>query len=60
MEPRVPRLALLAALLAGCGGSPAIRLAPAWTSAGVAIPDDVFGHNTVWAEGGLGIWDDVA
>lgn len=59
MEPRVRRVALCAALLAGCGGSPAITLAPAWTSAGVPIADDVFGHNTVWAEGGLGIWNDA-
>ena len=46
--------------VAGCGGSSQLALAPAWTSAGVAIAPDLFGHNTVWSQGGLGLWNDAA
>ena len=68
MEPRVRRVigalavaavAVLALGVAGCGGASEIALAPPWTSAGVTIARDVFGHNTVWSQGGLGIWNDA-
>ncbi len=35
-------------------------LEPAWSATGIAVSPDVFGHNTVWSEGGLGLWDDGA
>ena len=65
MEPRGDRLrwvapTLVAVLVAGCGGRTGIALAPSWSSAGVAVSPDIFGHNTVWAQGGLGLWDDGA
>ena len=60
MEPRKHRLALaLAVALGGCSGSSGIALSPAWDSAGVPVPHDVFGHNTVWSQGGVGLRDDA-
>jgi hypothetical protein len=62
MEPRSRHLAFavapaLAAILGGCGSPSGIALSPAWSSAGVPVGRDLFGHNTVWARDGLGLWD---
>jgi hypothetical protein len=62
MEPRSGRLASALAgaiLVAGCQSSTGIALDPAWSSAGVPVSRDVFGHNTVWSQGGLGLWSDA-
>ena len=58
MEPRIRRLAFFigAILVGGCGSPTGIALAPDWSAHGVAISRDVFGHNTVWAQDGLGLW----
>jgi hypothetical protein len=63
VEPRSGRLAFAlgsAILVAGCQSPTGIALDPPWSSAGVAISRDLFGHNTVWSQGGLGLWDDGA
>jgi hypothetical protein len=62
MEPRGHRLALVvgAILVGGCSAPTGIALDPPWSSAGVAVSRDLFGHNTVWSQGGLGLWDDGA
>ncbi|MGZ3429550.1 MAG: hypothetical protein ACXVCV_23025, partial [Polyangia bacterium] len=62
MEPRSGRLAGALAgaiLVAGCQSSTGIALDPAWSSAGVPVSRDLYGHNTVWSQGGLGLWDDA-
>jgi hypothetical protein len=62
VEPGKHRLAgalAVVALASGCGGSSAIALAPSWDGAGVPVTRDVFGHNTVWAQSGLGLWDEA-
>jgi hypothetical protein len=51
---------LAAALVGGCASPTGISLDPAWSTSGVAVPRDLFGHNTVWSQGGLGLWDDSA
>ena len=66
MEPRGRRLAAVATFALGCGlaggcsSATGIAVDPAWSSAGVPISRDLFGHNTVWSQGGLGLWDDGA
>ena len=71
MEPRGDRLTAahgfalaialgIAILAGGCSSPSGIALDPAWASGGVAVSRDLFGHNTVWSEGGLGLWDDGA
>jgi hypothetical protein len=62
MEPRSGRLAGALAgaiLVAGCQSPTGIALDPPWSSAGVPLSRDVFGHNTVWSQGGLGLWDEA-
>lgn len=51
---------LVAGALAGCASPSGIALEPAWSSSGVAVSRDLFGHNTVWSQGGVGLWDDGA
>jgi hypothetical protein len=51
---------VVAILAGGCGAPSGLALAPPWASSGIAVSADVFGHNTVWSQGGLGLWDDAA
>ena len=48
--------------LGGCGNGDGgkIALAPAWTTLSAPITRDQFGHNSVWARDGLGLWSDTA
>jgi hypothetical protein len=50
----------LGLLLGGCGPAPLATMTPSWTSLGDPISRDVFGHNSVWANDGLGLWSDAA
>lgn len=59
MEPRSGGLIALVALVGACAPS-GIALAPAWSAAGAPLSRDLLGHNTVWSQGGLGLWNDAA
>jgi hypothetical protein len=39
---------------------PAIQVAPDWGATGTTASPRLFGHNTVFSRGGLGLWDDTA
>ena len=67
MEPQIgrltaPALAVAAAIVvgSGCGAPSGIALAPRWSETAAVVSPNVFGHNTVWSQGGLGLWDDNA